>query len=62
MTDMELDIIRMMFDSLPSSDDDTNIIVSRKIQANRLIIGVSNVHRDEFKQFEVVLREIQEDE
>lgn len=60
MPNWDLALKRLIVDSLPDSDDDVNIIVSRKIEDNRLIIGVSNVHADEHKEFEIVLKEIPE--
>lgn len=62
MSDMELDIKRLIFDNLPDSDDDVNIIVNRRITRNRLIIAVSNVLADINRKYEVVLKEVVEEE
>lgn len=62
MSDMELDIKRLIFDNLPGSDDDGNIMISRQIGNNRLFLGCSNVEEDKHQKYEVVLRPMEESE
>lgn len=62
MRDIELDIKRLIFDHLPGSDDDGNIITARRIRDNRLFLGYSNVQKDTHQKYEVVLRPVEEED